>query len=105
MDSVLTEAQRWLAAHGFADAGEYDNDEVADLMEALLLDDPRATLEHAEGFPWPFRWIFRDASAIALWGDNWECELCCEACSQYSSRPAMEICPHCGGLLQVRLTI
>jgi hypothetical protein len=88
----MTEAEDWLASHGFAEAGEYDDDEDAERMERLLKADPTAALEQWEGFPLPFRWMFSDGSAVALWLDEWEWELRCEECGHYTPGAT---CPRC----------
>jgi rubrerythrin len=95
----MTEAKRWLVSHGFAEADEYADDDVEDVIESLLKDDPRTQLEHAEGFPFPYRWVFKDGSSVALGLNGWEWDIRCPSCGQEVVRPRSPHCPSCAHTL------
>ena len=65
----MTDAERWLNAHGFPIAGEFEND-AGETLDKLL--DEAEDVEY-EGSVWP-RWIWPDGSAVVARFGSWEVE-------------------------------
>ena len=97
---AATDAQVWLAAHGFTETGEYEDEEVEEVLEALLSEDPTADLERSEGFPIPRRWVFPDGSAVALSLSGWESDIRCTSCGKEVVGPKSIYCRNCNQQLK-----
>jgi hypothetical protein len=99
-EAAATEAQVWLAVHGFTETGESEDDEVEELLKALLSEEPKAELEETAGFPIPWRWVFPDGSAVALGLSGWESDIRCKNCRKEVVTPTSIFCPYCNQRLK-----